>query len=435
MNTTSIISTIICILAVYRMIKIQLYSDCPLKTFLFYVYLTFYICSIIAIPFAIAGDIIICFPSLFPAHHFTHIERIFFGFEIFFFLSSWMMFNIVLFARLYFTFKDSIYRMSKKCTILSIINLSFITLFLFPGLILYAMYDLTLVILILFTIVCLWLMIFSQILVFIFVYKLFDMNLTSLVNSLGVLKIPLEVITSVRAVMTVDTDTDVGSIEETEQQRMYRESCEKIFPGNIVDFITTSSATSTPIDIVPIPAFNPPAVSTNKDIANAIISRKRRRTRVNIDRLCSAQIQLITKYTLLAMLSVISSAIAIIACMVWMVDVNFDSLRGSILINIIGISLTSHVLLNVICVTFAFKIYEKQYGFLCSCCDRKLQICCFNLVEKHYESKSEIQKNYLHDRISDRQSTERCRAEKERAYTMKERYQENEKLPRSVYTL
>lgn len=179
--------------------------------------------------------------------------------------------------------------------------------------------------------------------------------------------------------------------------------------------IFSSSRPSTPI-----PTFVPSSVGiftadvgvkkSRENVGRRRDSSVGHRRRLTIDMVCSDQLQLITKYTLLAMLSVVSSVVEILGFIFWIGSgaEEGSSLRD-VLQTIIGIALASHILLNVICITFAFKVYLKQYRCLCWCCDWKLQVCCFNMVDRHYQSKTEIQKCELHQQISDRNSTERER--------------------------
>lgn len=169
MNSLSMISTLICFFESFRLIRIQYYSKTPMKSKLFYSHQIFYICTIFTLPFAIAVDISVCFPTNFSSKNF---ERVFYGLKLLFFVSSLLMFNVILFGRLYFTFKGTVYHISKQSIILSISSIFFIipVCLIFIGFTLYMIHDISLANIVLFTIGCLWLLIFSQILVFIFVH-------------------------------------------------------------------------------------------------------------------------------------------------------------------------------------------------------------------------------------------------------------------------
>lgn len=377
MNTIAILSTFISFVALYKILKIQFYSQNKMQNFLFNIYLIFYISSILILPFSIVNDSIFCATNL-SAASINRTTHILFGFEMLFFISSSLMFNIVLFARLYFTFKDSVYNISKKCTILSIGTISLIILLYLPGFTLYAIVGVTLATVVLYAFVFLCLMIFSQILVIVFVYKLFAMNLESLVNNLS-----NSFTIGLSPKRHTQSEEGIDVIQKPKLNMIQKEK--------------------------KIRSFSMPSIAAHSmnfsDYSDAVC-RKRRLT---IDKICAEQIQLMTKYSLLAMLSVVSSFVVFMVCLIWILS-GFSvgrSLFGMKLLDIVGVVLALHSLLDVVCVTFAFKIFEKQYRFLCSCCDQKLKICCFNMVDEHYQSKSEAEKNDLHAQVSERNSSER----------------------------
>lgn len=354
MNTISLSSTLICIFAIYRITKKHFFSDSPLQSYIYYSYIAFYITHIIALPFSITTDTLFCFSTNISKYY--NLERIFFGLEFLCFVSSWVIFDTILFLRLYFTFNYTVYHISKQCTTLSIIFICFIFLLFFPGFTFYLIYDLSFVTVILFSFGFLCLIIFSQILVFMFVRKLFEINLRSLINNIG-----------------------IGAQS----------------PRSRTNVLSTSSAKS---------AMSLEVVDSAEETPDPAAIRRR----LTIDVVCANELQLMTKYTLLALLSIVSSYVAFLTCIVWIVSGGDNgSIVDVVLVSIIGISLYTHSFMNVISVTFAFIMFEKQYQFLCVCCDTKLHGCCFNLVDRHFEGKSEIEKSDLIQHMTERESTER----------------------------
>lgn len=126
MNLLSLISTYLSISALYYILKISKKSQVSFHPILFCSYIIFYTCSIFNSSFAIASDMSFCFASRTNTNILN--EYIFYGLEVFFYASSWLMFNIILFIRLYFTFRHTVYGISNKCLIISTLLLLFILL-------------------------------------------------------------------------------------------------------------------------------------------------------------------------------------------------------------------------------------------------------------------------------------------------------------------
>lgn len=342
--------------------KVQLFSDYPLQPFLFYLHLTFYLCSAFILPFILISDIFICFPTNISQHTIIRIEDIFYEIRSIFFTSSWLMFNVILFVRLHFTFEDSIYQMSSKYAILSIAVLVITLLIFVTVYTLLILYAITTVAMVLYLIGFFFLLIFSQFVVFMFVRKLFSMNLMSLINNTRMSMVELIVHHAVQSSSNNPTINNLGPC--------------------LALHVSTFTPTSVP---TPIPTsachFSSTSGISFEDGFERAVTIQRRHT---INLICADRIQLITKYILLAILSEISSMAVFILCVGWFIY--------SGIMDFIEIAFAVQLLLNVVCVTFAFKNFEKQYRFLCLFCDEKFKRCCVKLVDEHYQSRSESEK-------------------------------------------